>query len=95
MFANENHGEAGSLQRCNDQRTDQTAFLMGPTITDFVRNSKREKLADAIEKRNLEWNKDKDRTKCNRSRLNIGPLLRGNAFYTNSPTRVKRRMQLE
>ena len=58
MFANENHGEAGSLQRCNDQRTDQTAFLMGPTITDFVRNSKRElyyeKLADASEKRNLE-----------------------------------------
>jgi len=26
-FANENHGEAGSLKQCNNQRTDQTAFF--------------------------------------------------------------------
>ena len=26
-FANENHGEAGSLKQCHDQRTDQTAFF--------------------------------------------------------------------
>jgi len=26
-FANENHGEAGSLKQCNDQRTDRTAFF--------------------------------------------------------------------
>ena len=26
-FANENHSEAGSSKQCNDQRTDQTAFL--------------------------------------------------------------------
>ena len=26
-FANENHGEAGSLNQCNDQRTDQTSFF--------------------------------------------------------------------
>ena len=28
-FANENHGETGSSKQCNDQRTDQTAFLFG------------------------------------------------------------------
>jgi len=28
-FARENHGEAGSSKQCNDQRTDQTAFLNG------------------------------------------------------------------
>ena len=26
-FTNENHGEAGSSKQCNDQRTDQTAFM--------------------------------------------------------------------
>ena len=41
-FANENHGEAGSSQQCNDQRTDQTAFFLAPIITDFIRNTKRE-----------------------------------------------------
>jgi len=35
-FANENHGEAGSLKQCNDQRTDHTAFFLAPIITDFV-----------------------------------------------------------
>ena len=28
-FANEKHGEAGSLKQCNDQRTDQTALFFG------------------------------------------------------------------
>ena len=52
-FANENHGEAGSLKKCNDQRADQTAFFLAPIITDFIRNTKRElydeKLEDALE----------------------------------------------
>ena len=38
-FANEHHGEARSSKQCNDQRTDQTAFL-APIITDFIRNTK-------------------------------------------------------
>jgi len=35
-FANENHGEAASSKQCNHQRTDQTAFLLVPIITDFI-----------------------------------------------------------
>jgi len=46
-FANENHGEAGSSKQCNDQRTDLTAFLLAPIITDFIRNTKRE-LSDKL-----------------------------------------------
>ena len=57
-FADKNHGEAGSSKQCNDQRTDQTAFLFGPIITDFIRNTKRElydeKLEDALEMLDLE-----------------------------------------
>jgi len=41
-FANENHGEAGSLQQFNDQRTDQTSFFLAPIITDFIRTTKTE-----------------------------------------------------
>jgi len=57
-FANENHGEAGSLKQCNDQRTDQTAFFLAPIITDFIRNTKRklydQQLEDALEMLDLE-----------------------------------------
>jgi len=35
-FAKGNHGEAGSSKQCNDQRTDQTAFVLSPIITDFI-----------------------------------------------------------
>ena len=28
-FANEDHGEAGSSKQCNDQRTDENAFVFG------------------------------------------------------------------
>jgi len=28
-FANEDHGEARSSKQCNEQRTDQTAFVFG------------------------------------------------------------------
>jgi len=63
-FANENHGEDGSSKQCNDQRTDQTAFLLAPIITDFIRNTKRElydeKLEDMLEMLDLEWSKDDD-----------------------------------
>ena len=42
----------------------------------------------------LEWSKDDDtKTQCNR--LSTGPLHRGNAFNTNVPARVKRRMKWE
>ena len=30
-FANENHSEARSSKQCNDQRIDQTAFLLAPS----------------------------------------------------------------
>ena len=64
VFANESHGEAGSSKQCNDQRTDQTAFLLAPIITDFIRNTKRElydeKLEDVLEMLGLEWSKDND-----------------------------------
>jgi len=57
-FANENHGEAGSSKKCNDQRTDQTAFFLVPIITDFIRNTKRElydkKLEDTLEMQDSE-----------------------------------------
>jgi len=63
-FANENHSEAKSLKQRNDQRTDQTAFLLAPIITDFIRNTKRElydeKLEDVLEMLDLEWSKDND-----------------------------------
>jgi len=95
-FANENHGEAGSSKQCNDQRTDQTAFLMAPIITDFIQKTKRElydeKLEAALEMLDLEWSKDDDaKTQCNR--LNTCPLHRGNASNKNGPARVKRRTQ--
>ena len=41
-FANENHGVARSSKQCNDQHTDQTAFVLASIITDFIRNTKRE-----------------------------------------------------
>jgi len=71
---------------------------LAPIITDFIRNTKRElfdeKLEHALEMLDLEWSKDDDtKTQCNR--LNTGPLHRGNAFNTNVPARVKRRMQRE
>ena len=97
-FANENHGEARSSKQCNDQRTDQTAFLLAPIITDFIRNTKRElydeKLEDALEMLDLEWSKNDD-TKMQCNRLNTNPLHRGNASNKNGPARVKRRMQCE
>ena len=96
-FANESHGEAGSSKQCNDQRTDQTAFL-APIITDFIRNTKRElydeKLEDALEMLDSEWSKDYDtKTQCNR--LHTSPLHRGNASNKNGPARVKQRVQWE
>ena len=96
QFANENHGEAGSSKQCNDQRTEQTAFLLVPIITHFVRNTKRElydeKLEDALEMLDLECSKDDDtKTQCNR--LNTSPLHRGDASNKNGPAWVKRRMQ--
>ena len=52
-FANENHIEAGISKQCNDQCTDQTALLLAPIITDFIRNTERElydkKPEDALE----------------------------------------------
>ena len=61
---------------------------------DFIRNTKREKLEDALEMLDLKWSKDEEtRTQCNR--LNTRPLHRGNAFNTNGPARVKRRIQWE
>jgi len=52
------------LKQRNDQRTDQTAFLLAPIITDFIRNTKRElydeKLEDVLEMLDLEWSKDND-----------------------------------
>jgi len=51
-FANVNHGEAGSLKQCNDQRSDQTAFFLAPIIKNFIQNTQRElydeKLKDAL-----------------------------------------------
>jgi len=69
-FANENHGEARSSKQCNDQRTDQTAFLLAAIITDFIRNTERElydeELEDALEMLELEWSKGEDtKTQCN------------------------------
>jgi len=97
-FANENHGEAGSLKQCNDQRTDQTAFFLAPIITDCIPNTKRElydeKLEDALELLDLEWSKDDD-SKTQGIRLNTSPLHRGNASNKNGPARVKRQMQWE
>jgi len=76
-FANENHGGAGSLKQCNDQRTDQTAFFLAPIITDFIRNTKRqlydEKIESALEMLDLEWSTDDD-TKTQYNRLNTSPL---------------------
>jgi len=97
-FANENHDEAGSSKQCNDQRTDQTAFVLAPIITDFIRNAKREryddKLEDALEMLDLEWSKNDD-TKTQGNCLNTSPLHRGNASNKNGPPRIKRRMQWE
>jgi len=97
QFANEKHGEAESSKQCNDQRTDQTAFL-APIITDFIRNTKRElydeKLKDALEMLDLEWKQNDDtKTQCNW--LNTSPLPKGNASNKHGPARVKRRMQWE
>jgi len=70
-FVNEKHGEAGILEKWNDQCTDQTANFLRPIITDFIRNTKMElyykKLEDALEMLDLEWSKDDDtKTQCNR-----------------------------
>ena len=99
-FANENRSEAGSSNQCNDQRTDQTAFFLASIITDSIRNTKRElydeKLEDALEMLDLEWNKDDDtKTQCSRLNTSHGPLYRGNASNKNHPARVKQRMQWE
>jgi len=97
-FANENHGEAGSSKKCNDQRTDHTTSFLALIITDFIRNTKRElydkKLESASEMLDLEWSKDDD-TKTQCSRLNTSPLHQGNAFNKNGPARVKPRMLWE
>jgi len=97
-FANEIHDEAKSSKQCNDQRTDQTAFVLAPTIKNVIRNTKRElydeELKDALEMLDLEWSKDDDtKTQCNR--LNTSPPHRGNASNKNGPARVKRGMQWE
>jgi len=46
-------------KQCKDQRTDQTASLLAPIITDFIRNTKRdfysEKLEDVLGMLDLEW----------------------------------------
>jgi len=65
---------------------------------DFIRNTKRElydeKLEDALEMLDLEWSTEEEtRTQCNR--LNTSPLHGGNAFNTNGPAQVKRRIQWE
>jgi len=70
-FAKGNHGEARRSKQCNDQCTDQPAFLLAPIITDFIRNTKRklydEKFENALEILDLEWSKDDDtKTQCNR-----------------------------
>jgi len=71
---------------------------LAPINTDFIRNIKREfrdeKLDDALEMLDLEWNKD-DHTKTQCNRLNTSPLHRENTSNKNSPARVKRRMQWE
>jgi len=97
-FANENHGEAGSLKQCNDQHTDHTAFFLAPIITNFIQNTKRdlydEKLEDSLDMLDFKWSKDDDtKTQCHR--LNTSPLHRGNASTgnKNGPARVKQRMQ--
>jgi len=97
-FANQNDGEAGRSKQCNDQCTVQTAFFLTPVITDFTRNTTRElydeKLEDALEMRDLEWNKGEDtKTQCTRS--NTSPPHQGHAFNRNGPARVKQRMQWE
>jgi len=97
-FANEIHSEAGSSKQWNDQRTDQTAFSLAPIITDFIHNTKRElydkNLEDALEMLDLEWSECDD-TKTQRNQLNTGLLHQGDAFNTNDPAQVKRRMQRE
>ena len=45
------HGEARCSKQCNDQRTDQTAFVLAPIITDFIRNTKRELYDEKLEDR--------------------------------------------
>ena len=77
-FANENHGGTRSSKQCNDQRTDQTAFIFAPIITDFSRNTKRElydeKLEVALEMLDLEWSKDDDtKTQCIRLNQSTSP----------------------
>jgi len=56
------------------QRTDHTAYFVAPiiTMTDFIRNTKREfyddseKLEYVLEILDLEWSKDNDtKTQCN------------------------------
>jgi len=84
----------GFPKQCNDQRTDQTAFFLAPIITDFIRNTKRELLEDALEMLDLEWSKDDD-TKMQCNRLNTSPLHRGNVSNKNGPARIKRWMQWE
>jgi len=93
-FAKENHGEAGSSKQCNDQRTDQTAFSLAPIITDYIRNTKSEKLEDALEMLGFEWSKDDD-TKTQYKWLNTSPLHPGNASNKNGLARVKQPMQWE
>jgi len=48
-FANENHGEAGNSKLCNDNRNDQTAFFLAPIITNFIRNTKKERYDERFE----------------------------------------------
>ena len=82
-------------QQCNHHRLNWISF---ETLKEFIRNTKRElydeKLEDALEMLDLEWNKD-DETKTQCNRLNTSPLHRGNASNKNGPARVKRRMQWE
>jgi len=74
------------------QRNDKTAYFVAPinTMTDFIRNTKKEfyddpeELEHVLEILDLEWSKDDDtKTQCNR--LNTGPLDQGNTYNTNGP----------
>jgi len=41
-FAKENQDEVGYSKPCNDQRTDQTVFVLVTIITNFIRNTNKE-----------------------------------------------------
>jgi len=68
---------------------------LGPIITDFIRNTKRELYGEKLE--DFEGSKDeeqpiKHQSKDENHRLNTSPIYRGNASNKNGPARVKRRI---